>query len=172
MKIYRLISLLFLFTLSALASPDDNAKSLGLVFKPKPQPSATFVYAVRSGNLLFISGHISVTPQGKIIKGKLGKDLTTAQGNEAAKMAGIEVLATIVEQLGSLNAVERIVKVTGMVNASPEFTEHSQVINGFSDLMVEVFGDKGQHARAAVGMSSLPANAAVEVEMILEIKPQ
>ena len=156
---------------SVMANPDEKAAELGLTFNKKAPPSATYIHAVRTGNLLFISGHISVTPEGNIIKGKLGKDLSTEQGNYAARMAGIEVLATIKEQLGSLNAVERVVKVTGMVNAASTFTEHSQVINGFSDLMVEIYGEKGQHARAAVGMNSLPADAAVEVEMIVELKP-
>lgn len=151
-------------------NPDEKVKQLGLTLKDKGKPTATFVYAVRTGDLLFTAGHISVTPKGEIIKGKLGKDLTTEQGAEAARMAGISVLATIKQQLGSLSKVKRLVKVTGMINATPEFTQHSQVMNGFSDLMIEVFGENGQHARSAVGMGSLPVDAAVEIEVVLEVK--
>jgi len=167
----KFLTLLFiLFSFQTLASAEQKAKELGLTLAKKGKPTANFVYAVQTGNLLFVSGHIPVTEKGKVVRGKLGKDLTTKQGAEAARLVGESILATIKQELGSLDRVERLVKVTGMVNAVQEFTEHSQVINGFSDLMVEVFGESGSHARAAVGMSSLPLNAAVEVELILEIK--
>ncbi|NMH61177.1 RidA family protein [Alteromonas ponticola] len=162
--------ILLFFTEIAVANPDKKIAELGLNLSEKGEPTATFVYSVQTGNLLFTAGHVSVTPEGKVIKGKLGKDLTTEQGAEAARMAGVSLLATIKQNLGSLSRVKRLVKVTGMVNSTPDFTQHSQVINGFSDLMVEVFGDNGQHARSAVGMNSLPLNSAVEIEIILEIK--
>lgn len=165
---YIFFTLLF-FANVALADPDKKAADLGLDLPKKGKPTATFLYAVQTGNLLYTSGHISVSPAGKIIKGKLGKDLTTAQGAEAARLAGVSLLATIKQQLGSLSKVKRLVKVTGMVNSTADFTQHSKVINGFSDLMVEIFGENGQHARSAVGMSSLPLDAAVEIEVILEI---
>ena len=172
MNKYSDLLLLFLlvYASSSLANPDEKVTAMGLVLKDNGKPPATFVYAVRTGNLLFLSGHISVNEKGEIIKGKLGEDLNTAQGAAAARLAGVAILSTIRQELGSLSKVEKFVKVTGMVNATPQFTEHSQVINGFSDLMVEVFGDNGQHARSAVGMGSLPLNAAVEIEVVLEIK--
>lgn len=166
-----LLILVAVLSFNIHANPDEIASKLKLNLAEKGKPTANFVYAVKSGNLLFVSGHIPVTKEGKIIRGKLGQDLSTKQGAEAARVVAESVLATIKQELGSLNNVARIVKVTGMVNATPDFTEHSQVINGFSDLIVEVFGERGKHARAAVGMNSLPLNAAVEVEMVLEIKP-
>lgn len=165
-----LITLLTLLSLSVSANPDKNLKDLGIQLTTKGKPTANYVYAVRTGNLLFLAGHIPVTANGEVIKGKLGKDLTTKQGAEAARVAGISILSTIKSELGALSRVKRLIKVSGMVNATQDYTEHSKVINGFSDLMVQIFGEKGKHARAAVGMSSLPVNAAVEIEMILEIK--
>ncbi len=165
-----LILLLTFLSLPAMANPDQKIKDLGIDLTAKSKPAANYVLAVRTGNLLFLAGHIPVKPNGDIITGKLGKDLSTKQGAEAAKVAGITILSTIKQELGSLSKVKRFVKVTGMVNATPEFTQHSQVVNGFSDLMVRVFGEQGKHARAAVGMSSLPANAAVEIEVILEVE--
>lgn len=172
MKLHQLmlITLICIFCSSGLAEPQRNAEKLGITLKDKGKPTNSYVHAVRTGNLLFLSGHISVDEKGDIIRGKLGKDLSTAQGAQAARMAGISILSTINQQLGSLNKVEKLVKVSGMVNAVPEFTEHSAVMNGFSNLMLEVFGKRGEHARAAVGMGSLPVNAAVEIEVILEIK--
>jgi enamine deaminase RidA (YjgF/YER057c/UK114 family) len=155
---------------SAVASPDAKVKALGIELKDKGKPTNSFVYAVRTGNLLFLSSHIPVDSKGDIIRGKLGKDLATKQGPEAARMAGISILSTINQRLGSLDKVAKLIKVTGMVNAVPEFTEHSTVMNGFSNLMLEIFGQNGEHARAAVGMGSLHANADVEIEVILEIK--
>lgn len=168
----RLIAILLaVFTFNAFAdTPEQRAKSLGLILNEKSKPTSRFVYAVRTGNLLFISGHISIDAKGNIIKGKLGDKLTTEQGAEAARMAGVSILATIKQELGSLDKVKKFVKVTGMVSATPDFTEHSQVMNGFSDLMLEVFGKNGEHARAAVGMASLPLDASVEIEAIVEVE--
>ena len=169
-KILTVLAIFLLGSHLAVASPDQKVASMGIALTEKGKPPATFVYAVKTGNLLFLSGHISVTPEGEIIKGKLGKQLSTKQGADAARMAGISILGTIKQELGSLSKVKKFVKVTGMVNATPDFTQHSQVMNGFSDLMVEVFGEAGQHARSAVGMGSLPIDAAVEIEVIIEVQ--
>ncbi len=149
---------------------EQRVERLELTLVNKGEPQAAYVYAVRTGNLLFLAGHISVDNQGKPIVGKLGDDMSTESGALAARAAGISILATIKQQLGSLNRVKKFVKVTGMVNATADFTEHSQVVNGFSNLMIEVFGENGKHARSAVGMSSLPVGAAVEIEVILEVQ--
>jgi enamine deaminase RidA (YjgF/YER057c/UK114 family) len=136
---------------------------------PAPaSPVANYVSSVKVGNLLFLAGEAGGIPwRGK---GKLGKDLTVEQGRQAARDTGLRMLATTREALGSLDKVKRIVKVLGMVNSVPEFTEQAQVIDGFSDLMVEVFGEpNGKHARSAVGMASLPFGHPVEIEMIVEV---
>lgn len=151
-------------------NPEDNIKKLGIkLFKPPP-PVANYVRAVRVGNLIYLSGHGPSNQQGESVTGKLGNDLNVEDGKAAARLVGISLLSSLKEEIKDLNKVKRIVKVTGMVNATPEFTQHSQVINGFSDLMVEIFGERGKHARAAVGMASLPGNIAVEIEMIVEIE--
>jgi enamine deaminase RidA (YjgF/YER057c/UK114 family) len=131
----------------------------------------TLVWAVRVGDLLFVSGHGSTKEDGKPWVGRLGQDMDLKQGQAAARRAGLHVLRTVRDELGSLNKVARLVKTLGMVNATPDFKDHPQVINGFSDLMVEVFGEKaGKGARSAVGMGSLPGGIAVEVEAIFEVK--
>ncbi len=143
---------------------------MGIVL-PKPSPPvANYVNAVKVGNLIFLSGKGPRTADGKMITGKVGTDLSIEEGYEAARLAGIRQLGALKAEIGNLNKVKRIVKVLGMVNAAPDFTNHPKVINGFSDLMVEVFGEKGKHARAAVGMASLPFNIAVEIEMIVEVE--
>lgn len=150
---------------------EKRIDELGIKLTTPAQPVANYVGAVQTGNLIFLSGKISKDKQGNLILGKLGKDLTIEQGYEAAKMCGIAQLSTLKAELGDLNKVVRVVKVTGFVNSDPEFTDQSKVVNGFSDLMVEVFGERGKHARAAVGMASLPLGVAVEVEMIVEVSP-
>lgn len=152
------------------SDPASRIKQLGIELPVISQPMANYVHVVRSGNLLFLAGKVSTRPDGSYITGKLGTDLTIDQGYEAARRVAITQIAVLQAELGDLRKVKRIVKVLGMVNADPAFTDHPKVMNGFSDLMVEVFGDKGKHARSAVGVSSLPANAAVEVELIVEIK--
>ncbi|GEA09988.1 RidA family protein [Alteromonas sp. KUL49] len=169
------VILLLGFLLSAMHSQanesvDERLAGLGISLVEKGAPTANYVYAVKSGNLLFTAGHIPLDEQGQVMTGKLGDDLTTQEGAAAARQAGISLLSTIAEHVGGLDKVVRIVKVTGMVNATADYTEHSQVVNGFSDLMVEVFGEKGKHARSAVGMSSLPLNSAVEIEVIVEFE--
>jgi enamine deaminase RidA (YjgF/YER057c/UK114 family) len=131
-------------------------------------PVANFVGAVQVGNLLFVSG-TTAGPDWPL-KGKLGKDLTVEQGYQAARQVGLNQLATIRAALGSLDRVKRIVKVLGMVNSAEGFSDQPKVINGFSDLMVDVFGDAGRHARSAVGMAALPGNQPVEVELIVEVE--
>lgn len=137
--------------------------------EPNP-PMAEYVPAVRTGNLIFLSGHGPRKATGELVTGKVGAELDLAAAQEAAKLAGIALLSALKAEIGDLNKVRRIVKVLGIVNATADFTDQPQVINGFSELMVEVFGDKGKHARSAVGAASLPGNMAVEIEMIVEVE--
>jgi len=132
-------------------------------------PVANYVSATRSGNLLFLAGHLPRRADGSLVVGRLGEDLGVEEGYAAARLAAIALIGTMKSELGDLDRVTRILKVTGMVNATPDFTRHSQVINGCSDLMVEVFGERGRHARSASGYSSLPLGAAVEIELIVEV---
>ncbi len=136
--------------------------------EPTP-PVANYVKAVQTGNLVFLSGHGPDRPDGGLVTGKVGSDLTLEEGQEAARLTAISLLSSLKTEIGDLNRVRRVVKVTGMVNAEPDFTRQPQVVNGFSDLMVEVFGDRGKHARAAVGMGSLPSNIAVEIDAVVEV---
>ena len=150
-------------------NPEGKLKSMGIVLPEAPPPVANYVNAVTSGNLLFMAGKGPNLPEGGYVTGKVGGDLTIEEGYAAARLAGISQLAAMKAELGDLRRVRRIVKVLGMVNSTSDFSEHPKVINGFSDLMVEVFGERGKHARSAVGMGSVPDNIAVEVEMIVEI---
>lgn len=150
-------------------NPEDNLEKLGITLRPMGTPVANYVHAVRAGNLLFLAGKGPKQANGENVVGKLGLDLTVEEGYNAAREAGINQLSVLKEELGDLKLVKQVVNVKGMVNAVPEFTEQSKVINGYSDLMVEVFGEKGKHSRAAVGMGSLPGNMAVEVEMVVEL---
>jgi len=149
--------------------PEAKLLALGIVLKTPGKPVASYVHAVRTGDLIFLAGKGPKKDDGKNVLGKVGTDLTLAEGYEAARWAAINQLAVLKAELGDLKKVKRIVKVKGMVNAMPDFKDHSKVINGYSDLMVEVFGERGKHARAAVGMGSLPGNMAVEVEMVVEV---
>ncbi|WP_411032350.1 RidA family protein [Spongiimicrobium sp. 3-5] len=149
--------------------PEAKIKELGIQLNPPSAPVANFVNAVHTGDLIFLSGKGPLKSDGEYIKGKLGADLTIEEGYEAARTTAINQLSVLKHELGNLNKVKRIVKVKGMVNAAPDFTDHPKVINGYSDLMVAIFGDHGKHARAAVGMGSLPSNIAVEIEMIVEV---
>ncbi|NRB49286.1 MAG: RidA family protein [Saprospiraceae bacterium] len=149
---------------------EAKLKELGITLPAVPPPVANYVNSVRTGDLVFMAGKGPNRPEGGYITGKLGQDLSVEEGYQAARLAAIIQLAALKAEIGDLNKVKRIVKVLGMVNAVPDFTDHPEVINGFSDLMVEVFGDKGKHARAAVGMGSLPRNIAVEIEMIVEVE--
>ena len=153
-------------------SPEDRIKKLGITLPEAGAPVANYVNAVTTGNLVFLAGKGPRKADGTYITGKVGQDLTIEQGYAAARLTGVQQLAVLKTHLGDLSRVKRIVKVHGMVNAVDGFSNQPEVINGFSDLMVEVFGEKGKHARAAVGMGSLPRNICVEIEMIVEIESE
>ena len=153
-----------------LQSAESRIRELGLELPDPPSPIAVYVPAVITGNLLFVSGHGPAAIEG-VKPGKVGQDLTIEEGKLAARATGLRILSTMRDRLGSLDRVVRLVRSFGMVNAVPDFTEQPQVINGYSELMVEVFGEtNGKGARAAVGMGSLPSNIAVEIESIWEIR--
>jgi enamine deaminase RidA (YjgF/YER057c/UK114 family) len=151
-------------------SPEKRIQELHLVLPPAPKPMAVYKPTVQVGNLLFTSGHGPLQADGKLILGRVGADLSLDQGKQAARQTGLAILSTLRATLGSLDKVKRLVKTLGMVNCTPEFTDHPKVINGFSELMAEVFGtDIGIGARSAVGMGGLPMNMAVEIECIFEV---
>ena len=149
--------------------PEAKLTELGIELPTPPSPVANYVNGVQAGNLIFLAGKGPKYPDGRELRGKLGADVSIEQGYEGARMTAINQMAVLKEMLGNLNRVKRIVKVLGMVNCTPDFVEQPSVINGFSDLMVEVFGDRGRHARAAVGMTSLPRGQSVEIEVVVEI---
>jgi enamine deaminase RidA (YjgF/YER057c/UK114 family) len=170
-KIFLLfVSTLVMSTAIIAQDAETRLKEKGIVLIPPSSPVANYVNAVRVGNLLYLAGKGPLKADNTYITGKIGKDLTIEQGYEAARITAINHLSVIKNELGSLNQVKRIVKVLGMVNCTEDFKDQPKVINGYSDLMVEIFGDNGKHARSAVGMYSLPFNMAVEVEVIVEIK--
>ena len=150
-------------------NPEANLAKLGIELPTPASPVANYVNAVRTGNLLFLAGKGPSLPEGGYVTGKVGQELTVEQGYEAARLTGIAQLAVLKAELGNLNQVKRIVKVTGMVNCTADFTQQPEVINGYSDLMVAVFENRGRHARAAVGMNALPRGIAVEIEMVVEL---
>ncbi len=150
--------------------PEAHLKRLGIELPTPPAPVANYVRAVRTGNLVFLAGHGPLKPDGGYVTGKVGRDLTVEQGYEAARLTGISLLASLKAEIGDLSRVRRIVRVEGMVNSTPEFTDQPKVINGCSDLLVEVFGERGRHARAAVGMASLPIGIAVEIKMVVQVE--
>ena len=171
-SIFAILTLLALSHPALAQSPggaEARLKELNIVLPPDSAPSANFVNAVQAGKLLFLAGN---TPGAQWpLKGKVGKDLTVEQGYQSARQAGIIMLGKVRSALGSLDRVKRIVKVLGMVNSAEGFGDQPKVVNGFSDLMVEVFGEAiGKHARSAVGMAGLPGNAPIEVEMIIEVE--
>jgi len=149
---------------------EARIQELQLSLPKPPRPMAKYRPAVLMGKLLYVSGHGPLKPDGKLVEGRVGADLTADQGKEAARVVGLAILSTVRNTLGSLDQVKRLVKTLGMVNCTADFRDHPQVINGFSELMAEVFGeDAGVGARSAVGMGSLPANIAVEIECIFEV---
>lgn len=150
-------------------NPEQRLKELNIELPEPPKPVANYVNGVRTGNLIFLAGKGPRDTDGNELRGKLGQDITVEEGYAGARLAAINQLAVLKDMLGNLNKVKRIVKVLGMVNSDPLFVRQPEVINGFSDLMVEVFGDRGRHARAAVGMASLPRGQAVEIELIVEV---
>lgn len=145
-------------------TPEERLAQLDIELPEVKEPVANFVKWRKAGNLIFLSGI------GSAAKGKLGKELTVEEGYAAARETGITILATLKAATGDLSSIKQFVKVRGMVNSTPEFNQQPQVVNGFSDLMVEVFGEKGKHARAAVGHVSLPFDIAVEIEVIVEVE--
>jgi enamine deaminase RidA (YjgF/YER057c/UK114 family) len=157
-------------SVAAQEAPDPEARiaALGIELPSPYPPIANYVRAVSSGDLVFLGGH-GPCELTEADKGKVGRERTVEEGYETARRTAICMLASLKEEIGDLSRVKRIVRVLGMVNAVDDFTRHPEVINGFSDLMVEVFGDRGRHARAAVGMASLPLDLTVEIEMIVEV---
>ncbi len=153
-----------------MATPLERLVELGLTLPEAAAPVANYVPYVRTGELLFVSGNVSRNADGSVMPGKLGADMTVEEGYVAARSAAMYVLAAANEAAGSLDGVKRVVRMLGMVNCTPDFAQMSQVINGASDLFVDIFGDAGRHSRAAVGMASLPANSAVEIEVICELR--
>jgi enamine deaminase RidA (YjgF/YER057c/UK114 family) len=150
-------------------SAEGRLAALGIELPDPFPPAGEYINAVRTGDLLILGGHVPFNPPQTIVLGKLGADLDVDAGREAARFAAISALATIRSELGTLDAVKRILLVRGVVNAAPDFIGHTQVIDGASEVFVEVFGDAGRHARLAVGVSSLPANIALEIEVTVEV---
>lgn len=147
----------------------DKLKELGITLPPVATPAAAYVPFVRTGNLVFLSGHIA-RKDGKPLVGQLGKTMTTEEGKAAARLVAIDLLGTLNAAVGDLAKVRRIVKVLSLVNSAPDYTEHHLVTNGASELLGEVFGDSGKHARSAFGVAQLPMGACVEIEMIVEVE--
>ncbi|MBK7723865.1 MAG: RidA family protein [Dehalococcoidia bacterium] len=147
----------------------QRLNELGIELATPRPPQANYVSAVRTGNLIFLSGTGPYLPDGGLVTGKVGGELTVEQGYAAARWAMLALLANLQAELGDLERVARVVKLLGMVNCTVDFTRQPEVINGASDLLVEVFGERGRHARSAVGMFALPRNIAVEIEMIVEV---
>lgn len=156
--------------MAASDSPEGRLAALGLALPPAPRPGGVYKPVVRVGPLAYVSGHGPLLPEGGFITGRVGGDLTLEDGRRAARQVGLAILATLRAELGSLDAVARIVKLLGMVNAAPDFTQHPAVINGCSELFAEIWGvERGVGARSAVGMGSLPNGIAVEIEAIVEL---
>jgi enamine deaminase RidA (YjgF/YER057c/UK114 family) len=143
---------------------------LGYKLPAVSAPKGSYVLCVRSGNLVFTAGHLPVAGDGTLVTGKVGKELSVAEGNKAAEYCALSLLATLKNELGDLDRVVRIVKVVGFVNCTDGFSQQPAVVNGTSDLFGKVLGDKGKHARSAVGTNALPLNVPVEVECIVEVK--
>jgi enamine deaminase RidA (YjgF/YER057c/UK114 family) len=169
--------IMLLITLSACMgmignaqTPEQQLQQLNISLPTLSKPIANYVNCVRVGNLLYLSGKGPSDANGVYITGKLGAALTIEKGYDAARLTAVNHIAVLKNELGDLSKVKRIVKVLGMVNCTPEFADQPKVINGYSDLMVKVFGEKGKHARSAVGMNALPMNMAVEVEVIVEVE--
>ena len=154
----------------ARVDPEERIRTLGIQLIPPTAPIANYVKAVRSGNLIFLSGHGPDKPEGGQIFGKLGKDLNVEQGQAAARLTAISLISTLKAYVGDLNRVKRVVKVMGLVNCSDGFGQQPAVMNGCSNLLVDIFGEKGKHARTSVGVNALPNNIAVEIEMVVEVE--
>ena len=152
-------------------SADERFQQLGLVLPPAPKPLGVYKPFLIVDKFVYVSGHGTVKDDGSLIIGRIGTDLTMEEGKIAARQVGLAILSTLKQNLGSLNKISRVIKVLGMVNATPDFNETPKVINGFSDLFVEIYGaERGRGARSAVGMVMLPNQIAVEVEMVLQLR--
>lgn len=151
---------------------DERLQKLGLELPGWREPAGTFVHGVEAGGMFYTAGHVPFRADGSLIIGKLGESLTVEQGVEAARWSALGVLTTLRHELGTLDRVERFVRVLATINATPDFGFHTPVANGASDVFVEVFGEAGKHARLAVGMSSLPFGIALEVEAIVALRPE
>ncbi|MCU0732595.1 MAG: RidA family protein [Hyphomonas sp.] len=151
-----------------MSTPEEKLDSLGIVLPPPMKPVATYVPFVITGNLLYVSGQVSATAEGRIL-GRLGEDMELSAGQHAARICGINLIAQCKAAVGELSRIKRVVKLGGFVNAAPSFVDIPQVVNGCSDLMVEVFGEAGKHARSAVACPTLPLGVAVEVDGVFEI---
>jgi len=152
-------------------SYEERAKSIGITIPQAATPLGAYVLAVQSGALLFTAGQGPVQDGVLVFKGKVGRDLTLEQGYEAAKLSTVNCLAAAKSFLGTLDRIECVVKVNGYVNSAPGFTDQAKVMNGASDLLVQIFGEQGRHARTSVGVSDLPLNIPVEVELVVSCKP-
>jgi enamine deaminase RidA (YjgF/YER057c/UK114 family) len=148
---------------------EKRLEELGIALPAATSPAANYVNAVCTGDLLFLAGKGPYRPDGTLHTGIVGQDVTVEEAYQHARLTGLHLIATLKAELGDLDRVRRIVKVLGMVNAVPGFTQQPEVVNGCSDLLVEVFGDRGRHARSAVGVGSLPRNITVEIEAVVEV---
>lgn len=153
--------------ISAAGQIEKRLEALGLELPPTYKPIANYVLSKRAGNLVFLGGHSEC--EEPYMRGKVGAERTVDEGYRAARLTGLCLLASLKAEIGDLDKIVQVVKVYGMVNSSPDFKDHSKVINGCSDLLVEVLGEKGRHSRAAVGMASLPLDLTVEIEMVVEV---
>jgi enamine deaminase RidA (YjgF/YER057c/UK114 family) len=165
---------LFLFCTSCIGtwaqSPEQKLAQLQIVLPPVQEVNGSYVDMTRVGNLIFLSGKGPLQANGEYIKGKVGSDLTIEQGYAAARLTAVNQLAVLKKALGDLKKIKRIVKVNGYVNADSNFFDQPKVVNGFSDLLLEIFGEAGRHARTSIGAAALPMNMAIEVEMIVEVE--
>lgn len=153
-----------------MQTPEKQLQSLGLILPELPPPVGNFTPFALHGDLLFLSGQGPLLEDGSLAQGKVGADVSTDQAYEHARRTGLVLLSSIRLAVGSLDRVKQVVKLLGLVNASPDFTEHPEVINGCSDLFVEVFGDRGRHARSAIGVGSLPGGISVEIEAVIAVQ--
>lgn len=149
---------------------EEKIEGLGLKLPEAPEPVANYVQAVRVGDLVFSAGQGPIVDGAPKYVGKVGEDLTMEEGYEAAKISALNCLSAIKTVIDDLDKIDRIVKVSGFVNSAPGFTDQSKVMNGASDLLVKIFGDKGRHARGAIGSNELPLNNGVEIELIVKVK--
>lgn len=153
-----------------MAAVEQKLEALGLKLPERSGPFANYVSAVRTGNLVFVSGHGPTNAGQVVYRGRVGQDMDIETAYEAARLTALNCLASLKQEIGDLDRVTRVVKLLGMVNSAPDFVDQPEVINGASDLLVELFGERGRHARSAVGMGALPFGIPVEIEMVVEVE--